>query len=88
MRAAVTKRRQRFSISRRPLSEDRRYTFPGPRDWREFASTVAAYLNHGIVAQAIIDHIETTVQRPVDVQQAKEIIRKRGGFTAALQGLR
>ncbi len=60
----------------------------GNRDWREFAAKVADYLNHGITAQDIISHIETTIQRPVDVQQAKEIIARRGGFTAALQGLR
>lgn len=60
----------------------------GNRDWREFAATVAAYLNHGISAQDIIGHIETTVQRPVDVKQAKEIIARRGGFTAAVQSLK
>jgi hypothetical protein len=57
----------------------------GNRDWRKFATTVAAYLNHGITAHDIISHIETTVQRPVDVKQAKEIIAARGGFTQALR---
>ena len=58
----------------------------GNRDYRAFAATVAAYLNHGIIADAIINHIETTVQRPLDVPAAKAIIALRGGFTAALRG--
>ena len=60
----------------------------GNRDWREFAGTVAEYLNHGITVEQIISHIETTVQRPVDVKQAKDIIARRGGFSAAVQSLR
>ena len=60
----------------------------GNRDWREFAAKVAEYLNHGIEAQDIIDHIETTIQRPIDTAEAKAIIARRGGFTAALQGLK
>ena len=58
----------------------------GNRDWREFAATVAAYLNHGIMADAIISHIEMTTTRPVNVAEAKAIIARRGGFTAALHG--
>ena len=58
----------------------------GNRDWREFAEKVAAYLNHGVVAEQIIAHIETTVQRPLDLAMAKELIARRGGFTAALKG--
>lgn len=60
----------------------------GNRDWREFAAKVADYLNHGVQAADIISHIETTIQRPVDVKQAKEIIARRGGFTAAMHGLK
>jgi hypothetical protein len=59
----------------------------GARDWRAFAETVAAYLNHGITAEAIINHIETTIQRPLDVPAAKAILANRGGFTAAMQSL-
>lgn len=58
----------------------------GNRDWREFAATVADYLNHGITAEQIIAHIETTRQRPVDVKQAKQLIARRGGFSQALRG--
>ena len=60
----------------------------GNRDWREFAAKVADYLNHGVTAEQIIGHIETTIQRPLDVQGAKEIIARRGGFTAAVQSLK
>lgn len=59
----------------------------GKRDWRTFAATVSAYLNHGVRAEDIVAHIETTAQRPVDVQAAKAIIARRGGFTAALRSL-
>lgn len=60
----------------------------GNRDWREFADKVAGYLNHGVTAEEIISHIETTIQRPLDVKQAKEIMARRGGFSATLQALR
>lgn len=60
----------------------------GNRDWREFAAKVADYLNHNVTAQQIIDHIETTRQRTVDRKQAKDILARRGGFTAVLQSLR
>ena len=59
----------------------------GKRDWREFAAKVAAYLNHDVTTQQIIDHIETTTQRLVDRKQAKAILAHRGGFTAAMQSL-
>jgi hypothetical protein len=58
----------------------------GNRDWREFAGKVAEYINHGVTAEQIIAHIETTGQRPLDVAEAKAIIARRGGFTQALRG--
>lgn len=58
----------------------------GNRDWREFADKTAGYLNHGIQAEDIISHIETTVQRALDVNAAKALIAARGGFTKALRG--
>lgn len=60
----------------------------GNRDYKEFAEKVAGYLNHGVTGQHIIDHIEETRNRPFDVAQAKEIISRRGGFSAALQSLK
>jgi 5-methylcytosine-specific restriction endonuclease McrA len=60
----------------------------GNRDWREFAAKVADYLNHDTSAAQIIAHIETTVQRPVDVPAAKAILAARGGYTKAMHSLR
>ena len=56
----------------------------GNRDWREFAAAVAGYINHGVTAEMITDHIETTVSRKLDVKEAKAMIARRGGFTAAV----
>ena len=58
----------------------------GNRDWREFSSAVAGYLNRGVQAADIISHIDETVKRPVDVAAAKQLIARRGGFTQALRG--
>lgn len=57
----------------------------GKRSWKLFAGKVAAYLNHGIKGPEIIEHIETTRGRKLDVAAAKELIGRRGGFTAALR---
>ena len=57
----------------------------GNRGWREFAHAVADYINHGVTAAQIIAHIETSVQRPLDLSAAKELISRRGTFTAALR---
>jgi len=56
----------------------------GDRDWRVFAGTVAAYLNHGITADQIIQHVETTRLRPYDTEAAKDLIARRGGFSQTL----
>lgn len=58
----------------------------GNRDWRDFADKTAGYLNHGVQASDIIDQIETTVQRPLDLAAAKALIAARGGFSKALHG--
>ena len=60
----------------------------GDRNWCEFAGAVAHYLNHGVTAEQIITHIETTVQRPLEIKAAKELIARRGGFTAAMQTMK
>lgn len=57
----------------------------GNRAWRKFAGSVAGYLNHGIQAEQIIEHISRTRKRVIDVAAAKELIARRGGFTAALR---
>ena len=60
----------------------------GNRSWMKFAATVAAYLNHGVQASSIIAHIRSTARRPIDVTQAKELITRRGSFSAALNATR
>lgn len=57
----------------------------GNRSWRKFAAAVASYLNHGTTPEEIIAHISRTRKRVVDVAEAKEIISRRGGFSAALK---
>jgi len=56
----------------------------GNRPWRQFAASVAIYLNHGIKAEQIIQHISRTRRRVLDLNAAKELIALRGGFSAAL----
>ena len=58
----------------------------GNRDYRTFAATVAAYLGH--TAEAILSHIETTSQRPLDRAQAKVLLAARGSFSQTLNSLR
>ncbi len=57
----------------------------GARSWKNFAAKVAGYLNHGATAEAIIEHIGTTRKRTLDIAEAKALIARRGGFTAALR---
>jgi hypothetical protein len=56
----------------------------GNRSVRVFAGRVAGYLNHGVTAATILSHIRQTTAQPVDVAAARELISRRGGFTAAL----
>lgn len=58
----------------------------GARSVSEFCEAVAGYLNHGVAAAMILEHVTTTVSRPVDIKSAKMLIAQRGGFTQALQG--
>ena len=57
----------------------------GNRDLGEFCEKVPSYLNHGIMGQDIIAHVETTRNRALDIQGAQALIERRGGFTAALK---
>ena len=58
------------------------------RDYREFVATVAAYLNHGVQAEAIIAHLETTSQKTLDVKAAATLMAARGNFSQTLDSLR
>ena len=55
----------------------------GKRSIEDFAVAVASYLNHGVRSADILAHIRATVERPVDVAEAKALIARRGGFVAA-----
>jgi hypothetical protein len=56
----------------------------GSRSWKVFAWQVANYINHGATAEQIIDHITASRKRSIDVAEAKAIMARRGGFSAAL----
>jgi len=58
----------------------------GTRSWKEFAGSVAGYLNHGVTADEIIEHVSNTRRRSLDLAAAKELMARRGGFSAALHG--
>lgn len=56
------------------------------RSVKAFAKVVAAYLNHGIKADAILTSIREKSARPLDMTQAKRLIERRGSAFAALNG--
>lgn len=58
----------------------------GNRSVKRFAVVVAQYLNHGIRAEMILGRVKSTVRVKLDVLAAKELIARRGGFTAAVAG--
>lgn len=55
----------------------------GNRKVEDFCTAVAGYLNHGIKAETILGFIRETVNRPLDLSAAKELISRRGGFVQA-----
>lgn len=57
----------------------------GVRDYKIFAKAVAIYLNPGITASQILAHIRQVIKRPLDIAAAKELITRRGGFSAVLR---
>jgi len=58
----------------------------GARSWRTFAAQVAAYVNHGATKKQIGARIGNARRRTINVSEAKEMMERRGGFTAALKG--
>ena len=50
----------------------------GNRPVETFAEATAAYLNHGLTGQDIMNHILDCIARPLDVTAAKEMIARRG----------
>lgn len=57
----------------------------GNRGWRAFAAVVALYLDHDAEAEEIIAHVMKTRRRKLDIAAAKELMVRRGGFSAALR---
>lgn len=58
----------------------------GSRSVAAFARVVAAYLNHGVQAVDIVKRVRASQRRTVPLTEAKELIARRGGLTAALNG--
>jgi hypothetical protein len=58
----------------------------GNRSVEDFSIAVAAYLNHGISAEKILNHLADCIDRPVDIRAAKALIAARGGYSKALRG--
>ena len=59
----------------------------GERSLFDFTSAVAAYLNHGVTGEQILTHVRACLARDIDLQEAKNLIARRGGFTAALSNV-
>lgn len=57
----------------------------GNRSVKSFAAAVAAYLNHGIKAAAILASIREKIARPLNIVEAKRLIERRGSAFEVLQ---
>lgn len=57
----------------------------GTRSLPVFARAVAGYLNHDVQPEAILRHVRNTSRRAIDVAAAKELIARRGSFSAAME---
>ncbi len=55
------------------------------RPWKDFCKDVARYLNGGVKPQWIVNSIHSRIKTPINVNEAKKIMVRRGGFTAALR---
>lgn len=54
------------------------------RPVEEFVEAVALYINHDISAADILTFVHETRQRKLNVDEAKKMIARRGGYTEAL----
>lgn len=57
----------------------------GSRSVAAFSRAVASYLNHGAQPEDIIRRVRASQRRAVPLDEAKELIARRGGFSAALK---
>jgi hypothetical protein len=60
----------------------------GTRSLAVFCKALAAYLDHGIEAATVRQRVRACLKRPVDTQSAKEILARRGNFSATLAELK
>jgi hypothetical protein len=60
----------------------------GARTVREFAKVVAAYVNHGVLARRILQHVQTRSKLGIEkfLDEAKRLIARRGSAFAVLNG--
>lgn len=56
----------------------------GNRALKTFAAAAAAYVNHGVTAESILDFIKLTTKRPLPMAEAKALIALRGSAAKAL----
>jgi hypothetical protein len=59
----------------------------GNRSVKSFVEATAAYINHGITAEAILQHINNTKKRVLPTAEAKELISRQGSCFKVLQTL-
>ncbi len=52
----------------------------------QFAADTARYLNHGIQTEDIVSSIRRLAASPVDINEARNIIARRGSWAEALRG--
>ena len=57
----------------------------GNRPVEDFALATAVYLNHGIQAESILNHLHTCLKRPLDIKTARELIARRGSCFNVIQ---
>ena len=53
------------------------------RPWTTFVTKVAQY--RGIPRSGLVRHIRNTVRRPINVDEARSLMARRGGFVQACQ---
>lgn len=56
----------------------------GARSVKKFAVAAAAYLNHNIKPEMIVDHVRAQQKKSVDVAEAKALIARRGSVAKVL----
>jgi 5-methylcytosine-specific restriction endonuclease McrA len=58
------------------------------RTVEEFAEAVAAYRDHGVTGQDVIDHVAALIVRPLPRAEARELMARRGKLSAVLDKYR